>query len=106
MLLNITGTAPTTKNELAQSVSSAVLRLRNPAAAPGPSSYKHTSFYCMQLYCASQILCFFLQTEGKRLHQQKDYNFIAVIWIKTCNISKVCLYFSLASPPCLSFPRG
>ena len=41
----------------------------------------------------------FLQTEGKTLHQQKDYDslycdteFIVVVWNQNCSISEVCLY--------------
>ena len=43
-----------------------------------------------------------LQTQGKTLHHQKDYNslycitrFIAVVWPRTRNIAEVCLYFVL-----------
>lgn len=35
--------------------------------------YRHTSLYCMLLYCASQVLRVVAeQLEGKRLHQQKE----------------------------------
>lgn len=36
--------------------------------------YRHTSFFCVLLYCASQILHFFLQIKGKTFHQQKYYD--------------------------------
>ena len=55
-------------------------------------NYRHTSFYCTALYCAPQLgffVFFFLQNEGKTLHQQKDCNllychicFIAAVWKK------------------------
>nr|KAF6474818.1 hypothetical protein HJG63_010956 [Rousettus aegyptiacus] len=63
--------------------------------------YRHTSLYCTLLSCISQMLhFFFLQIEGKILHQQKGYEslycntrFIDEVWNQTRNISKVCLYF-------------
>lgn len=33
--------------------------------------YRHTSIYCASLCCTTQVLRFF--TNGKILHQQKDY---------------------------------
>lgn len=44
--------------------------------------YRHTSFYCaFSHYCASQMLHFFLQIEGKTLHKQKiAIRFIAAVW--------------------------
>ena len=56
--------------------------------------YRHPSLYCALLYYASQMLCS-LQTEGKCLHHQKDYDLlycdtrlILVVWNKPHDISE------------------
>lgn len=42
--------------------------------------YKHTTFYCIMLYCALQILCCFFY---KTLHQQNDYGLLKAQMIST-----------------------
>lgn len=42
--------------------------------------HRHTSSYCISLYCSSQVL-HFLQTDGKTLRWQKDCN-----WLYCCGL--------------------
>lgn len=47
-----------------------------------PQMYRHPVLLCFT-YCTSQILHFFLQIEGRSLHQQNDYDFL---YCNTCFI--------------------
>lgn len=61
--------------------------------APNKTRYRHTSFYYVSLYCASNTW-HYLHAESKTLHQQKYYDSpIAVVWNHTRNISAVCLHY-------------
>lgn len=77
------------------------------------TEYRHCSFYCTLLYCASQVLgfCFvlfcFLTNEKQDSPSSKSIlltgfiatlAFFVVVWNWTPNVSKVCLYCYLPSP--------
>lgn len=55
--------------------------------------YRHTSFYCFLLYCASQMFCFLTNWRRQDPPPTKilfycDACFIAVVWTYTCSISE------------------